>query len=730
MDDSICDKASKMLRRKIPQTGHMMTNKKFWLQAIPTNDCDVLMTFPPDTAESTVVWFKARLQRLSELVVITRSLSLAKRATFKPCYAFHITAQYQGFLRGLEELHIPKPLREDLGGGTKEFSLKECNKFNNVEDAEKFLSSSEKSEILLHFLNSLKAEKGDEVANIVFREGEAIVPKSMSCGVILQLFPLHETDKLKELQKTWVQRFLAFQPLDLISQYYGIKIGYYFAWLGHYTIALFIPAVVGCLFWFFFHGRSEFLEDLGSVLFAFFNVIWATLYLESWKRRSAELSFKWDTHDLQRDELLADPRPVFEGEERLSEITGKPELHYSPWKRNLFRYFVTVPVISLALLIVLLSVFLILELQQWWDKVILEQNYFKFFKYGPKILLALVIPMFDGVYNQVAIWLNDMENYKIDERYEKHLIIKKTMFQFVNSFLALFYTAFYLQDMDKLRELLAALLITRQVVGNIKESLIPYVKKQMKMAKMSFDIFGALSPTEEANGAIGEENDDKKTDGERKESVSPDRNVSQAEMEASNPQYDGTFDDYLEMFIQFGYVTLFSSAYPLAGLCALLNNLIEIRSDAFKLCIIHQRPFPQRVQNIGSWQTAMEVMGLIGVMVNCGLIGLSGPVHRIFPNITGSQTVILIIVLEHFMLLLKVLISAAIPDVPSWVCVEMAKLEHRRREAERNAGITGPPMCGSISLDTEERGVQTNMEVENDADVSASSRTFSVPTTL
>jgi hypothetical protein len=59
-------------------------------------------------------------------------------------------------------------------------------------------------------------------------------------------------------------------------------------------------------------------------------------------------------------------------------------------------------------------------------------------------------------------------------------------------------------------------------------------------------------------------------------------------------------------------VTLFSSAYPLAGLCALLNNLIEVRSDAFKLCFIYQRPFPQRVGNIGSWQTAMEVMGVIG----------------------------------------------------------------------------------------------------------------------
>ena len=67
-------------------------------------------------------------------------------------------------------------------------------------------------------------------------------------------------------------------------------------------------------------------------------------------------------------------------------------------------------------------------------------------------------------------------------------------------------------------------------------------------------------------------------------------------------QYEGTFEDYLEMFIQFGYVTLFSSAYPLAALCALLNNLCEIRGDAFKLCFVHQRPFGQRVADIGTWQ--------------------------------------------------------------------------------------------------------------------------------
>lgn len=63
-----------------------------------------------------------------------------------------------------------------------------------------------------------------------------------------------------------------------------------------------------------------------------------------------------------------------------------------------------------------------------------------------------------------------------------------------------------------------------------------------------------------------------------------------------------TFQDYQEMFVQFGYVVLFSSAFPLAAMCALINNIIEIRSDAFKLCTGLQRPFGIRVESIGQWQ--------------------------------------------------------------------------------------------------------------------------------
>lgn len=72
------------------------------------------------------------------------------------------------------------------------------------------------------------------------------------------------------------------------------------------------------------------------------------------------------------------------------------------------------------------------------------------------------------------------------------------------------------------------------------------------------------------------------------EIITAKRSIGQAEIESSFYKYDGTFSDHLEMLVQMGYVVLFSAAFPLAGVCALANNLLEIRSDAFKLAHVHQ----------------------------------------------------------------------------------------------------------------------------------------------
>lgn len=57
-------------------------------------------------------------------------------------------------------------------------------------------------------------------------------------------------------------------------------------------------------------GLFQTSRDICCVVFALFNVVWATLFLERWKRREAELAYKWGTLD-PPPESLEEPRPQF-----------------------------------------------------------------------------------------------------------------------------------------------------------------------------------------------------------------------------------------------------------------------------------------------------------------------------------------------------------------------------------------------------------------------------------
>ncbi|XP_015837199.1 anoctamin-8 isoform X2 [Tribolium castaneum] len=679
------EQASELLKKKIPCAGHFLAPKRLWLKRISTPNCDVVVVFPPGAEDSVLLWLLSKLRQSPGLTVHVRHHASTQSS------AFYLTAPLSILLKAAEEYHLPKILKESKGGGLKEFLVQDFQSYEGSDAEDHFFTTEERQWLVLRLLESIRAKPNDSQAipGLTLLEGQPIVPKCLTSGIISQVFPLHEPAALERLQNTWVRDFCARQPLDEITEYFGVKIGMYFAWLGHYTTALSIPAIVGFFFWLCCNGKHQTLEDVGYVLFSVFNVVWVTTYLQAWKRYSAELAFRWGTLD-QRDDLLAEPRPLFRGPLQPSPVTGRLEPWHPTWKRHVFRYCISVPIIVICLSTVFFVMIVSLQIQDWWDGLLSARGLPMWLGYLPKIMLAVVISLMDEAYFKIAIWLNDKENYRLETKYENHLIGKVALFQFVNSFLSLFYIAFYLQDQARLKEQLAALLISRQVIGNLKESALPYMLEHLRLAKMSFDLWGALSP-QNARPPPGEETEKVP---EIKEEPSTEqankRSMSQAELESSLYKYDGTFADHLEMTMQLGYVILFSSAFPPAAVCAMLNNLIEIRSDAFKLAYVCQRPFGQRVPNIGTWQNCMEYMSIMAVLVNCALIGLSGQVHRMFPDMTATQTILLIVALEHIMLVIRFIITCAIPDIPGWLATEMAKIEWARREASRLANTSTP----------------------------------------
>jgi len=101
------------------------------------------------------------------------------------------------------------------------------------------------------------------------------------------------------------------------------------------------------------------------------------------------------------------------------------------------------------------------------------------------------------------------------------------------------------------------------------------------------------------------------------------------------------FYEYLELVIQFGFVTIFVSAFPLAPLLALINNVFEIRLDAKKMLLNFKRPVAQRfvhifmlqscnvcssivrVKNIGIWYTILDAIGKLSVFTNSMILAFT-----------------------------------------------------------------------------------------------------------
>lgn len=51
------------------------------------------------------------------------------------------------------------------------------------------------------------------------------------------------------------------------------------------------------------------------------------------------------------------------------------------------------------------------------------------------------------------------------------------------------------------------------------------------------------------------------------------------EAELRLPEYEGTFSDYSEIVLQYGYITMFASALPIVTFFAIAEVLVQIRTD-------------------------------------------------------------------------------------------------------------------------------------------------------
>jgi len=141
------------------------------------------------------------------------------------------------------------------------------------------------------------------------------------------------------------------------------------------------------------------------------------------------------------------------------------------------------------------------------------------------------------------------------------------------------------------------------------------------------------------------------------------------------------------MVIQYGYITLFAAAFPIASLMAALNNMIEIRTDAFKILDAYTRPEYYGAQDIGTWYSVLEIIGFFAVITNCALIAFSFSSIYITVNQNAFATLAIAVIIEHILLFLKFLISELIPDNPGWIKKNLARQQYIKEKLLRPAEI-------------------------------------------
>ena len=300
----------------------------------------------------------------------------------------------------------------------------------------------------------------------------------------------------------------------------------------------------------------------------------------------------------------------------------------------------------------------------------------------PPVAVGTLLPALDAVFQRMALAFNEWENHATESAYRNHRIAKVFVYRFFASFVSLFYYAFSPQHSAlSLFVQLAAFLLVGQLVNKVLEvtgSCLRVGWRECRAARRA-------AAAEESGLAEG-----------RRGRRLLRHAGSEAWRQARLPAYD-TFNEYASMLIQFGYVTFFSWAFPLAPLCALANNMIEMRTDAYKLCALSQRPIAYKAGGIGVWYNVLVAQSILAVLTNCAHLALSSAQFRAyFPGVTDTERLLVVFVIEHLVLSLRILMAYIIPPVSASVrrraardAWALAKLQGRRSVGEASALADG-----------------------------------------
>uniref|UniRef100_A0A7N8WWB0 Anoctamin n=1 Tax=Mastacembelus armatus TaxID=205130 RepID=A0A7N8WWB0_9TELE len=501
---------------------------------------------------------------------------------------------------------------EELIGKESDFFTapfeKERQGYFHIKDKDLFFTPSMRSKMAFYILTRAPYE----IRGNVKKFG---ITKLLNSGVYKAAYPLHDCRfnvKSKEpdcpnerylLYNEWAhpKSFYKMQPLDLIRKYYGEKIGIYFAWLGFYTTMLALAAVVGLACFIYGYKTQE-------------TSTWSKEVCDPEIGGQIVMCPQCD-HFCQYWRLNSTCE-ASKVKEKIPYTTCGRCVRVSIGIGTVLFWIMLILASVVAITVYRLAVFFAFStsLRTQGLKELEPIKEYVTPQMATSVTASLInfiaIMILNTVYERVAIWITDFELPRTKTDYENSLTLKMFLFQFVNYYSSCFYIAFakgkavgypgkpvYLVGayrneecdpggcMIELTTQLSIIMSGKAIWNNIQEVLLPWVKNLIS------------------------------------------RHCTRVTSENTIPRWEqdyrlqpvsklGLFYEYLEMVIQFGFVTLFVASFPLAPVLALVNNLFEIRVDAWKMVTQFRRIVPEKAQDIGAWQPILQGVAILAVATN------------------------------------------------------------------------------------------------------------------
>ncbi|KAM9765832.1 anoctamin-9 [Menidia menidia] len=488
-------------------------------------------------------------------------------------------------------------------------------------------------------------------------------------------FCLHERKEQKQLRQKWARWSALFtgQPVLDVKCYFGEKVALYYLWLGWYTKLLVPAAALGVIVFLYalaFFNTSPVIKEVchsnitmcprcdkrckpwqlsdtctyakvshlfdneGTVAFAMFMAIWATLFLELWKRHRAKHVSKWKVYDWCEEE-----------EELIMEIVNDVNCNPKQFRHSYIRSALVLTLVTVMLMVIIglthaLVVFRVVAapLMSEFKWEFLQDHANTVAVLLGAVLHYITIQIMTRVNRWVSLKLCEIEKPNSLAAQERSFTVKMFTFQFFTLFSSLFYVAFFLGRINghpgnyvriagfRLEEChpsgcltdlfiqMAVIMLLKQTLNNIFEFTVPWLKSLLNKRR--------AHKLERKCG-----NCYRKTCRDEQGRIEPCdvcklrdwlRNYHLASSDAFS-----LFNEFLEMVIQFSFTTIFVAAFPLAPLLALVNNIFEIRLDAIKMVRLEKRLIPRKTNDIGVWTNILEAIGVLAVIANGLVIGIT-----------------------------------------------------------------------------------------------------------